>query len=913
MFIDPRMAGRTAKNFGSITKVTYGLAGNDASLARSFAQEVAKRSALSAQSKIPVPTGVTVSKPLVPNTGTPSPVVSGTAQKLAIARGVAGFLAIAALTEVGARTIAAAGEMSQSILSAAEAELTSAQASERLAEAKLKQALQRDRERKQRQRNKQKSEQEEAINRALAPRTPPTDLPLGHPDNPFPTGQTVQLMIQILEANGTPSEPQGQTIQNVVAVRVVRSVYIELFQVCEIYGRWYSSILMWRPADDTSHNGTFASPPRGYLVNSSITIGGKTYTGTPAQIVNPPYLPENGQVPPANNPPSNFKPPTLGKGLGSQLGEAKPKSPSRVPQQQKQENPTPTPSSPVSQKPDLPAPSQPPATGSTQKGRSFIEINGQKIFLDESPKQSFIEFDNGDVVDLSNRPKTPSYIEFANGRRVNLEPQKTPSFIEIGGKRINLDNKPNEPSFMEVNGVRTYFAKDNQPSFIEINGVRTYLPSAAPTAPATTPTTPKSPEKQEEERRAVPFTPTIPNTPTETPRIPTVPPQPINPVQPNPNNVPIPIPNTTPINPTQPTPTPNPTPTPTQPPNSTPTNPPPNLADIIQLTALAVGGIDLLKQGVNNLTNKVDNIDANTSPESLANAAQTGSCRSLKDANCTTPLKDSIVNPIQQGQNNLLNNVGNLASVVDAVSNKIDGVRNFLDKMATAMRLDKVYNFLTFITVIHNASMLSQNLAITLMDTLSLGLATFGIKDENGSPIDIQGILNKSLQDTIKGIIGEANYTTLTTRWAQAVRVYQAGANIVYSMRSLWDSARSLHELTAANIGRIGNALKRSGTVLENSYPAMAENPVMVNNLMTRLQNLEDAASHLSAITSESYGITQTVAQIRKDQDDFKRLITEVTNTPTPPNIPNQQIDQAAKTASVSPPITVQDLVKPEP
>jgi hypothetical protein len=507
--------------------------------------------------------------------------------------------------------------------------------------------------------------------------------------------------------------------------------------------------------------------------------------------------------------------------------------------------------------------------------------------------------------------KLPSYIEFANGRRVNLEPQKTPSLLEIGGKRVNLDAKPNQPSFMEVNGVRTYFTQENQPSFIEINGVRTYLPSAAPTAPATTPTTPKPPEKQEEERRAVPFTPTIPNTPTETPRIPTVPPQPTNPVQPNPNNVPTPTPNTTPINPTQPTPTPNPTPT--QPPNSTPTNPPPNLHDILQLTALTVGGIDLLKQGINNLTNKVNNIDANTSPESLANAAQTGSCRSLKDANCTTPLKDSIVNPIQQGQNNLLNNVGNLASVVDAVSNKIDGVRNFLDKMARAMRLDKVYNFLTFITVIHNASMLSQNLAITLMDTLSLGLATFGIKDENESPIDIQGILNRSLQDTIKGIIGEANYTTLTTRWAQAVRVYQAGANIIYSMRSLWDSARSLHELTAANIGRIGNALKRSGTVLENSYPAMAENPVMVNSLMTRLQNLEDAASHLSAITSESYGITETVAQIRRDQNDFKRLVTEVTNTPTPPNIPNQTIDQAAKVASASPSITVQDLVKPEP
>jgi len=903
MFIDPRVAGRTAKNFGSITKVTYGLGGNDASLARSFAQEVAKRSALSPQA-IPVPAGVSTTKPLVPNTGTPSPVVSGTAQKLAMVRGVASVLAIAALTEVGAQTIAAAGEMSRATLSAAEAGVTSAQASERLAEAKLRQALQT--QSKQRWRDK-KAEQESAINLALAPRVSSNDLPLGHPDNPFPTGQTVRLMIQVIDQGGNLMPPQEVVIRNVVAVKVYKpqkygGTYGGTWKIDVLEGYlvrflgssgWSAAQLWWRPEDYTDFTSPFGYYPGGRLVNSSITIAEKTYTGSlgvPAEIVNSLPVVSNGQAPPVSNPPSNFKPPALGK-APNLFNKPKPKSPTpRVPQQQqKQENPTPTPSSPVSQKPDLPAPDQPPVTGGTQKGKSFIEINGQKIFL-ETPKQSFIEF--------------------ANGRRVNLDPQKTPSFLEIGSKRVYLDAKPNQPSFMEVNGVKTYFTQENQPSFIEINGVRTYLPSGLqPTAPATTPTTPKSPEKQEEERKAVPFTPTIPSSPTERPRIPSIPPHPINPVQPN--NIPTPIPNTTPINPTLPTSTPNPTPT--QPPNSTSTNPPPNLQDILQLTALAVGGIDLLKQGVNNLTNKVNNIDANTSPESLANAAQTGSCRSLKDANCTTPLKDSIVNPIQQGQNNLLNNVGNLASVVDAVSNKIDGVRNFLDKMARAMRLDKVYNFLTFITVIHNASMLSQNLAITLMDTLSLGLATFGIKDENESPIDIQGILNKSLQDTIKGIIGDANYTTLTIRWAQAVRVYQAGANIVYSMRSLWDSARSLHELTAANIGKIGNALKRSGTVLENSYPAMAENPVMVNNLMTRLQNLEDAASHLSAITSESYGITETVAQIRRDQENFKKLVTEVTNTPTPPNIPNQTIDQASKIASTSPPISVQDLVKPEP
>jgi hypothetical protein len=208
--------------------------------------------------------------------------------------------------------------------------------------------------------------------------------------------------------------------------------------------------------------------------------------------------------------------------------------------------------------------------------------------------------------------------------------------------------------------------------------------------------------------------------------------------------------------------------------------------------------------------------------------------------------------------------------------------------------------------------MLSQSIATTLMDSLSLGLATFGIKDENESPIDIQSILNKSVENTIKGILGNDNYQFLTDRWKKAVRVYQAGANMVYSMRSLWDSARSLHELTAANIGRIGNALKRSGTILENSYPAMAENPAMLNSLMTRLQNLEDAASHINMVTSEAYSVTETVSQINQDRQDFSTLITNVGNTPTPANIPNQTKDSNAKSASTAPAIATSDLTRPD-
>jgi hypothetical protein len=121
-----------------------------------------------------------------------------------------------------------------------------------------------------------------------------------------------------------------------------------------------------------------------------------------------------------------------------------------------------------------------------------------------------------------------------------------------------------------------------------------------------------------------------------------------------------------------------------------------------------------------------------------------------------------------------------------------------------------------------------------------------------------------------------------------------------------------LNELTGANVGRIGNALKRDGVVSENAYPAMPDNPIMVNSAMTRLQNLEEAASHLSSITSETYGITETVAEIKKDQEEFKKLVKESPITNGTANDAQKAKDDAAKLVSVSPPSANTDLVKPE-
>lgn len=312
-------------------------------------------------------------------------------------------------------------------------------------------------------------------------------------------------------------------------------------------------------------------------------------------------------------------------------------------------------------------------------------------------------------------------------------------------------------------------------------------------------------------------------------------------------------------------------------------------------------------------------ISTNTQPDAQRLNAKNGSCDALNSPSCTDNLKKDIKDPLLDKINQNAGAISGVGALLSTINNfltgsifpKLEAIQSFSEKVARAARLDKVYNLLTFLTVIHNASMLSNSLATTLMDTLSLGLATVGVKDENESPIDIQSVINSTVENKVKSIIGVENYTVLSDRWKKAVRVYQAAANITYQVRSLWDSAKSLAELTGANVGKIGNALRRDGVVAENAYTAMADNPLMVNNAMTKLQNLEEAASHLNSITSEAYGVTETVTQIKKDQDDFKKLAKESLPIPSVPNDAAKAKDDAAKLVSVSPNIANTDLVKP--
>ncbi|MGL5076745.1 MAG: hypothetical protein ACRDBG_13110, partial [Waterburya sp.] len=300
------------------------------------------------------------------------------------------------------------------------------------------------------------------------------------------------------------------------------------------------------------------------------------------------------------------------------------------------------------------------------------------------------------------------------------------------------------------------------------------------------------------------------------------------------------------------------------------------------------------------IPNLVD-LQRRTSPEAISQGVQTGICQSLNNGSC--PATPGNPNPVQGlgGVNNNLNNfaaaadLAQGAAILGYVKNTNEAVRHakyglevvqgFADTAWKATHADKILNGITTALVLHNAAMLSSNLAQTVGEAASGVLSAIGIKDSEGEAFDVNAVIKAKMTELISSVIGSANYEALTKKIAAANRIYQSAANVLDLTRSLFDSARNVAELTAENTGKIGNALRESGAVYEDAYQLMQEKVNPQNQAMRRLegltntlQTLEQGASAISEVSSEVVETRENIEQLkaeRKQLEDETKLFLD--------------------------------------
>lgn len=202
------------------------------------------------------------------------------------------------------------------------------------------------------------------------------------------------------------------------------------------------------------------------------------------------------------------------------------------------------------------------------------------------------------------------------------------------------------------------------------------------------------------------------------------------------------------------------------------------------------------------------------------------------------------------------------------------GVTGLLSRIANSALLERTLSVLTFAATVHNAAMLSNDIGQTLLGAINNVLGLILPKKEDGNPIDVGGVINSTVENAIKGAIGTENYTTLTTNWAKANRIYQATTNVLNSFMGLSQIILQASEVIAAYTGKIGNALKKGGVVLESAYGWMNPQPKF-NRVTGLLQNLQEGANTVAMVTQIPVDVLSATTALTDSSTAFVQAIKE--------------------------------------
>ncbi|MEH2031322.1 MAG: hypothetical protein V7K67_16935 [Nostoc sp.] len=215
---------------------------------------------------------------------------------------------------------------------------------------------------------------------------------------------------------------------------------------------------------------------------------------------------------------------------------------------------------------------------------------------------------------------------------------------------------------------------------------------------------------------------------------------------------------------------------------------------------------------------------------------------------------------------------GKLQAFVAAGNTAITGL---MTAIATNTYVEKALAVMTFAVTVHNALMLSNNLAQTLGTIINQCVALILPKGINGQPINITSVIGGAVNDVIKNVIGADNYTTISNDWAIANRIYQAGSNVFNQVSNAVGILSSGLEMIGGNVGKIGNALKIWGVVGQHAYSFMNPQPNMKGKFFDFINTASADANTIQMMVAIPVGLAAAGVAINDSTAAFAKVLDQ--------------------------------------
>jgi len=267
-------------------------------------------------------------------------------------------------------------------------------------------------------------------------------------------------------------------------------------------------------------------------------------------------------------------------------------------------------------------------------------------------------------------------------------------------------------------------------------------------------------------------------------------------------------------------------------------------------------------------------ISANTAPEAQRLNSKNGTCDAMQSPSCTQGMEGRIKDPI-----NAKLDAAQVARDVNASAQSaaLSVLASFVSRIYNNQFVHSSLSFMTTMTTIHNAAMLSRDVAETLGTVVdnSVNLSGNKLKDTDGNDINFTSWVGTNIRAIIVQLIGADKYVQLALQWQKANTIYHSAMAVVNTTQSMLDPISSAVEYGMENVSKIGNSLKEDGVVSENAYPAMNETirARRVNRferLNDTLEGAENIASNLSSVTSSAVSVKEDYQQLREDSKELR-------------------------------------------
>lgn len=307
-------------------------------------------------------------------------------------------------------------------------------------------------------------------------------------------------------------------------------------------------------------------------------------------------------------------------------------------------------------------------------------------------------------------------------------------------------------------------------------------------------------------------------------------------------------------------------------------------------------------------------------------------CQSTKPGGCMqadvfNPLKNKL-GDLSQGlgligeganlslNNSILNRVSDIQNKVNNSTFGLQAISNFMQKAWENTKLDKVLNVLNTVLALHNALMLSRNLAQTLGDVTSQALQFFKIKDAEDNFIDVNSVIGSTVNTWITNLVGAENYANIQQTWTSLNRIMVAGQGILYSVQGVKNAVLEGVETVGSWTAKIGNNMMIQGLLEERSFPWMDENINFRNpfsGFIRKLDTTEEVLSQGASLISSGVEAQESFNQLFEGIGEVKTGSEKLQQNLTNFDANKEATETQEKSLSTSPDIDRVDLIQLEP